>query len=371
MLTISPLDARIIEGGKTLLAGTLSWAYNNDVFLDVMVTGATTGFPQLGIESRQMPAFFGSLRGQDTSQRNSLPPTANSAVGGQRHGHLRHPVEPRLLCHWHTVDGDAADPERRRRAGHFPKHHRKAGGHRGNTQVAPPHDLRPGLGQPLPVPPACPTGACTSWAETPGSARETTGHTFTGLTNETEYTYKVRAGNSNHNGAAAQVQVTPGEGIEVPTGATSVSITEVLSATLTLGAAPAAGMSVTVPIGAGGLDSLVSPPWRGLAVRLTRRPRQRGQHCSPTGSVPGCLYQEFPQGNINVDIVEFEVEGSLHVGRADEARRSVILTPHLPHFLALGEGHPPPVVAASDGAFDRHFSGHWRNFTTPTQGVRT
>ena len=31
------------------------------------------------------------------------------------------------------------------------------------------------------------------------------------------------------------------------------------------------------------------------------------------------------------------------------------------------KGHLPLVVAASDGAFDRHFSGHCRNFTTTEQ----
>ena len=74
--------------------------------------------------------------------------------GGPRHDHLHHPVEPGLLHHRRSVDGDAADPGRRRRAGRSPEPHRKAGGHRGDARLGPPGDLRPDLGQRLPVPPA-------------------------------------------------------------------------------------------------------------------------------------------------------------------------------------------------------------------------
>ena len=52
---------------------------------------------------------------------------------------------------------------------------------------------------------------------------------------------------------------------------------------------------------AGELDNPVSPPWRGLAVRFTRRPGQRGQHHAPTGSFLGRLDQEFLQRNIDVN----------------------------------------------------------------------
>ncbi len=41
----------------------------------------------------------------------------------------------------------------------------------------------------------------------------------------------------------------------------------------------------------GELYDPVPPPWRGLAVRLTRRPGQRGQHHAPTGSFLGRLDQ--------------------------------------------------------------------------------
>ena len=116
----------------------------------------------------------------------------------------------------------------------------------------------------------------------------------------------------------------------------------------------------------GELDNPVSPPWRGLAVRLTRRTGQRGQHDAPTGSFLGRLDQEFPQRNIDVDIVEFE--GGPYVGRAYDARCRVVLASHLPQFLAFGEGHLQPAVAAGNGAFGRDFSGHFPNFTTTARG---
>ncbi len=117
-----------------------------------------------------------------------------------------------------------------------------------------------------------------------------------------------------------------------------------------------------------GLDNPVSRPWCRLAVRLTRDPRQRGQDHAPTGSFLGRLDQEFLQRNIDVDIVELEIEGCLHVGRADEARRGGIILSHPPQLLAFSEGHLPLVVAARDGAFDRHFSGNFPHVTTIEQG---
>ena len=86
------------------------------------------------------------------------------------------------------------------------------------------------------------------------------------------------------------------------------------------------------------------------------------------GSFLGRLDQEFPQRDIDVNIVEFEVEGGLHIGGADDACRSVVLPSHPPQFLAFGEGHLDPAVAAGNGAFDRDFSGHLPNITTKSQG---
>ena len=64
-----------------------------------------------------------------------------------------------------------------------------------------------------------------------------------------------------------------------------------------------------------------------MAVWLTRRPRQRSQDYTPTGSFLRRLDHEFLQRNIDVDIVELEVKGSLHVGRADEPRRALFSRP--------------------------------------------
>ena len=105
-----------------------------------------------------------------------------------------------------------------------------------------------------------------------------------------------------------------------------------------------------LPGSAAELDDPVTAPWRGLAGCLTRRPRQRGQHHAPTGSFLGRLDQEFSQRDIDVNIVEFEVEGGPHVGGTHEARRSVVLASHLPQFLAFGEGHLEPAVGAGGGS---------------------
>ena len=47
---------------------------------------------------------------------------------------------------------------------------------------------------------------------------------------------------------------------------------------------------------------------------------------------------------------------------------SVVLASHPPQFLAFGEGHLQPAVAAGNGAFDRYFSGHFPNIPTTDQG---
>ena len=116
-----------------------------------------------------------------------------------------------------------------------------------------------------------------------------------------------------------------------------------------------------LPASAGELNNPVSQSWRGLALQLTRRPGQRGQHYAPPGSFLGRLDQEFPQRNIDVNIVEFEVEGGLHVGGADDARRSVVLASLPPQFFAFDEGHLDPAVAAGNGAFDRDFARECRH----------
>ena len=68
---------------------------------------------------------------------------------------------------------------------------------------------------------------------------------------------------------------------------------------------------------------------------------------------------------------EFEVEGGPHVCGAYDARRGVVLPSHPPQFLAFGEGHLDPAVAAGNGAFDRDFSGHFPNIATTARGRGT
>ena len=48
---------------------------------------------------------------------------------------------------------------------------------------------------------------------------------------------------------------------------------------------------------------------------------------------------------------------ALHMGGANDSSRSIVLASHPPKFLAFGEGHLQPAVAAGNGAFDRTFLG--------------
>ena len=77
--------------------------------------------------------------------------------------------------------------------------------------------------------------------------------------------------------------------------------------------------------GAGELNDPGSPPRRGLAVQLTCPPRAEESTSRANGSFLGCLHREFPYWNIDIDIVEFEIEGGLHVGWAFDAHRGVVL----------------------------------------------
>ena len=56
------------------------------------------------------------------------------------------------------------------------------------------------------------------------------------------------------------------------------------------------------------------------------------------------------------------------MGGADGARCSVVLASDAPQFLAFGEGHLEPAVAAGNGAFERDFAGHFPDITTADQG---
>ena len=117
-----------------------------------------------------------------------------------------------------------------------------------------------------------------------------------------------------------------------------------------------------------GLNNPVSRPWGGLAVRLTRRPGQWVSITRQWGVSLDASTRNSPHRDIDVNIVEFVIEGGLHVGRTGEARCGIVRPSHPPQFLTFGKGHLPLVVAASDGAFDRHPSGHFPNITTTVRG---
>ena len=115
------------------------------------------------------------------------------------------------------------------------------------------------------------TASFGSWTTILNSDATTTSHKFTGLTNGTEYTYEVRAENVAGDGAEADVSVTPRVGVAVSFGAATASITEGGSAavTLTLGEAPATGVTVTVPITATRGAGLAATEYSGVPANVT------------------------------------------------------------------------------------------------------
>ena len=115
------------------------------------------------------------------------------------------------------------------------------------------------------------TGSFGSWAMIPNSAGTTTSHKFTGLTNEIEYTYEVRAENVAGDGAETDVSVTPRVGVAVSFGAAALSVDEggTGQVTLTLAEAPATGTTVTVPITATPGEGLDSSEYSGVPSSVT------------------------------------------------------------------------------------------------------
>ena len=115
------------------------------------------------------------------------------------------------------------------------------------------------------------TAAFGSWTTIPGSDADTRSHKFTGLTNNTEYTYEVRAENVAGDGAEAEVMVTPVVGVAVSFGAATLSVDEggTGQATLTLATAPAAGTTVVVPITATAGEGLDGSEYSGVPSSVT------------------------------------------------------------------------------------------------------
>ena len=217
VLTISLRDARVVEGDSVFLDGTLSRGYDTSgppVPLRALATGATTRIPQLAqtpVNGQPAAAVIFSP-GQTTSLQSSMTPTGNTTAGDHAtivftipsnpdHYTIGTPSTATLLI----LDDDAAPGAPR-------------------NPTARPGDTEATLGWDHPSTydqiwvsdyqyrQRAGTGPWTGWAALPDSDGETTGHTFTGLTNDIEYTFEIRGRNSNHNGAVAQVMVTPREG---------------------------------------------------------------------------------------------------------------------------------------------------------------
>ena len=115
------------------------------------------------------------------------------------------------------------------------------------------------------------TAAFGSWATIPNSDGSTRSHTFTGLTNDQEYTYEVRAENVAGDGAEAEVMVTPIVGVAVSFGAAALSVDEGDDATVTvtLATAPAVGETVTMPLTATPGAGLNSSEYSGVPSSVT------------------------------------------------------------------------------------------------------
>ncbi|WP_420621973.1 Calx-beta domain-containing protein [Candidatus Poriferisodalis sp.] len=275
VFTISLRDTRVVENSSVFLDGTLSRGYDISglVPLYALATGATPRLPILALNAQdgQPAAPLNFSGGQTTSLSSTMTPTGNSAAGDHATVTFTIPSNP----DYYTIgtpstatllilDDDAA-----------PGAPRNLTARPGDTEATLRWD-HPATYDQIWVSDyqyrqRAGTGPWTSWAAIGGSDGETTGHPFTGLTNDTEYTFEIRARNSNHNGAAAQVQVTPREGIAVSFAAGSASVNEGGSATvtLTLAVTPAAGTTVTAPITATPGAGLSATEYSGVPASVT------------------------------------------------------------------------------------------------------
>ena len=114
------------------------------------------------------------------------------------------------------------------------------------------------------------TGSFGSWTRFPNSDADTRSHRFTGLPNDQEHTYQVRAVNVAGGGASIEKSVTPIVGIAVSFGAATLSVDEgdQATVTVTLALAPAVGETVTVPLTATPGTGLDSSEYSGVPMNV-------------------------------------------------------------------------------------------------------
>ena len=114
-----------------------------------------------------------------------------------------------------------------------------------------------------------------AWTDVPDSGdggQNRSGFTVTGLTNDLEYAFEVRAVNgAGLAGPAVSETATPIVGVAVSFGADEASVVEggTATVTLTLGAAPAAGTQVTVPLAATAGPGLEPNEYSGVPQSVT------------------------------------------------------------------------------------------------------
>ena len=252
---------RQVEGGTIYIDGHLNRGHDSDVLtsLQAELTGATNKFPANTFVTRNGKTVFllQFTPGATTSLSTSITLVDGSTAGDSSEHVFTIVPNP----DYHTVgtpssatltilDNDAAPAAPR---------NLRAQSRDGSVVLTwdPPtslatteftaYELRHVAGN-------TPGGTFADISTDPGTAT----HTVTGLTNETEYTFELRAKNSFGSSSPVSVSKTPRVGVAVSFAEAAASVEEGQSAsvTVTLGEAPTA--SVTVPIAdtpGAGLDS--------------------------------------------------------------------------------------------------------------------
>ena len=230
VLTIRLRDTRVVEGASVFLDGTLSRAYDlplgDTITHNVPATGATTRLTgsDYGIVDGQPVTTLLFGVGETTSDPTSMTATGNTTAGDHATITFTIPSNP----DYYTIgtpstatllilDDDAAPGAPRNISA-------RPGDAEATLSWGRPSNYDQVWISDYQYRQRAGNGAWTAWAVIPDSDGATTRHKFTGLTNQTEYTFEVRARNSNNNGASVQVMVTPS-----PRPPTTVSITASVS----------------------------------------------------------------------------------------------------------------------------------------------